>query len=157
MSNHPMSSHILGRALEENLNTSPRDKRTYGTRLLKLRDYLKSRSDGKYNHLNLVSRCNASHPCQSVACAFGHAVISGKFHGLRHLKLDSRDIVRRGRNLDSWGKFINTEAEADAFFGPSTWDAIFGTWSWFGCPTRKDVVVRMTEFADQVFGVTRNA
>lgn len=128
---------------------SKRNLRTFGRRLLKLRDYLKTLPARQYNHALIVTRFNV-HPCKSVECAFGHAVHSGIFHGLRQLKMTEDGILFRGNN---WNGYIDNEEEAEKFFGPSTWSKIFGGFAWRESPSKAEVIHRMTEYADKVFGV----
>lgn len=54
-------------------------RRRFGRRLLALHTYLSAVPSSHYKHQHLASKVVKDQPCGAVACAFGHAVVSGKF------------------------------------------------------------------------------
>lgn len=63
--------------------------RKFGNRLVKLHALLSAMPASQYRHVSLVTKVVSVgptpppvHACGSVACAFGHAVISGKFRDI---------------------------------------------------------------------------
>ena len=65
-------------------------RRRFGRRLAALHRYLSTIPSSHYNHSSLAESYDKANPCGSVACAFGHAVVSGKFPNiLAKFKVDS--------------------------------------------------------------------
>jgi hypothetical protein len=162
-----------------------KDQRRYANRLLQLMDYLKRIKPERYRHDCLVDveryRSDGGVPknsCGTVACAFGHAVISGKFPhmGLTirawhpnpkvnrkdHNYRGSEDIVSMKTNS---GKHLSSEKEANKFFGPGSWEHIFdshsdnypgyGRFSWDGYRvTRQVVIARIEKFVKESYNTT---
>jgi hypothetical protein len=140
---------------------SPTQRRRFGNRLKRLHAYLGELKPRHYDHDSLVSELDTKAPCGSIACAFGHAVVSGKFKGIhtvaevrRGVKPDEKGRVHdynltykvidkpglkqflkaEGLKLDEGSSIDNFGTTADAYFGPGAWAAIFDTkgYQWHG-------------------------
>lgn len=129
------------------------DRRRFGSRLKRLHQLLKSLPPSRYDHRLLVSKYapveEKKPACGSVACAFGHAAVSGQFKDLPVLvrpkvrakpysdgsfnnddlvyKVDHKairdEIKRRGFAKIAGG--VGMKSAADIYFGPGSWNAIF--------------------------------
>lgn len=148
------------------------DRRRFGSRLKRLHAHLGTLKPSQYNHDSLVDALNPKAPaCGSIACAFGHAVISEKFKGLHTtVTLKPNAVIdSKGRVSDDDLKFKvidqpglkrylkaaglkvceNSDLDdfstaADAYFGPGAWNAIFDTeaYPWSGKGAATKAVVR---------------
>lgn len=122
---------------------------TYGKRLLKLRDHLKTLKPEQYRHVLYVTSYDG-HPCGTVACAFGHAVASRIFHGLRHLAI-THGKAEKGvcpylfKKTKYGDRDISVRNEAENFFGPGAIDLIFGLSAYGNVrqPVLTDVIKRI--------------
>lgn len=147
-------------------NLTPQQRRTFANRLLRLRDYLKTVKDSKYEHECLVSGVDPKHPCGTSACAMGHAVVSGKFPamGLRVQGGFAGYDVSRGFYVDPDiivsvrnGKAVKVNYHANKHFGPKAWQQIFDAgdnYDWEKQVTRTTVINRITQFVKERYGVT---
>ena len=152
-------------------NLTPQKRRTFANRLLRLRDYLKTVKDSKYDHCSLVEGVDKKHPCGTTACAMGHAVVSGKFPKLNarlrggsfethcdvNVFITPEDVVD-----NKTGKEFNAAIRANKYFGPKSWREIFDDGGQYRHSngdiiwnvTRKNVIARMTQFVKERYGVT---
>jgi hypothetical protein len=81
------------------------DRRRFGNRLRRLYAYLGGLKPSQYNHDSLVSGLAPKAPaCGTIACAFGHAVTSGKFKDI-----PMAYSLRRGAKPDAKGMFDETD------------------------------------------------
>lgn len=157
------------------------DRRRFGARLKRLYQHLKSLPKDRYDHRVLVKSFDAepkTPKCGSVACAFGHAVVSGKFKGLgmtvrpkaRAKLIDGKyredDLVYKvlgpqvraaikelGVFRDRGGA-VGAKEAADVYFGPGSWRAIF-EYDALGHfePTKAEVMARIAVIAKGAYGV----
>lgn len=156
------------------------DRRRFGNRLKRLYAYLGTLRAENYNHSTLAERINVKHPCGSVACAFGHAVISEKFKGLQaryriygDAKTDANgavcdynfefDVISESairEAVQAIGCTLENDegdtmsAAADAYFGPGAWEVIFdeGAYVWDSA-TKRAVMNRIAKLAEKAYGV----
>lgn len=171
------------------VSRSPLDynsRRRYGNRLKRLHKVLGEIKPKNYNHSNLVTRLAAKpepEQCGSVACAYGHAVVSGKFKGLltkavisKNAKPDENGfiytgsidyrltskvalreaIAKTGSQMYSFDSENDADVQADAYFGPGTWDSIFETNAYnkySGYVTLFEVRKRIKLVAEKAYGI----
>ena len=89
------------------------ERRRFGKRLVKLHKYLGSLKPAQYNHGSLVTTLGPTPTaCGTVACAFGHAVLSGEFKDI-----PVTASVKRGVKPDADGKFEDNDITFKALKG----------------------------------------
>jgi hypothetical protein len=185
-----MRSNFLARTdsgalrIKPNTDLSARQRKTFGNRLLKLAAYLSKLPSKNYNHAYLVETIHAKKPaCGAVACAFGHAVISGQFKDINvrakfkfnpednicemyrdEIDFEVKNVKKLAERLNALDRekiykpeYIsedNMENPADVYFGPGTWDAVFDECAYtIGYPKKSVVVNRIRKLADKCYGV----
>lgn len=108
----------------------------YAARLRKLANYLAQVPDSQYDHSDYIESGDVS-SCNTVGCAMGHAVASGKFKGLgityngpglSSVKTFTFKPVKGvpipERSFESYA-YAGFRAWAEHYFGPSTYFNIF--------------------------------
>lgn len=159
-----------------NTNLTAEQRLMFGQRLERLHNYLKKVKH--YQHESLVEEANTKHPCQSTACAFGHAVVSGLFPEIKArfrwskkqieadgtvsgTVMDFKTLYGQLRKMEQFDYSVtDMEAAADEFFGPGVWNVIFeyDAYGRHGVHnvTKATVLKRIRNVAEKGFGYTIN-
>lgn len=158
-------------------------RRRFGNRLRRLHAYLGTLKPQQYDHDALVTDLPSEKApsCGTVACAFGHAVTSGKFKDIpatayvpRNVKPDAKGLYHendihykvlkasvtahlKANGIDREGHYPNMELAADSYFGPGAWDNIFDICAFSYCGSGgkvlKTVRQRIKTIAEKHYGV----
>lgn len=132
-----------------------RQNQRYAARLRKLANYVESLPAEQYNHNQLVKKLGKE-PCGTVACAFGHAIASKQFPGLKvSVKYNSHQEVTY--TFDDIPDYTGASGASGAYewaehyFGHGTWYGIFDTspYEWYskGSTVRSHVIKNLRKFA----------
>jgi hypothetical protein len=97
-------------------------------RLAELAKLLENIPRRLYDQRNIVTE---ESKCGTVACAFGHAMHSKKFPGLRNKLVLAKDAYGRYDVLSrESGEAVSLRNVADNYFGPNSWKTIFSRYAY---------------------------
>lgn len=91
------------------------------SRLARLAEVMASVDPATYNQRTVVIEPSDHHPCGTVACVFGQAILSERFPGLNLWWCSEKlKVVGLGENFynSNWGVIT------DSYFGKGVWDAL---------------------------------